>query len=313
MIQHLFKRLFINVLTLVGILVFTFFLLHILPGGPFDQERTLPKDIQKNLYEKYHLSSQGDDSLIRWFSKDLKSYATYLSDGNLGPSLKYKDEDVIHLMIQSSKPSLILGSLALISSLIGGIYFGILCASHRGRKLDIFIQTLSTFSYTLPTFVTGILLMMIFSLHLQWFPPALWESPLNIILPVICLSLTPMAYITQLTRTSLLDVLDQDYIRTAKAKGLSDHLIFLKHALKNAISPILTLFGPLAASLITGSFIVETLFSIPGLGKHFVTAVIDRDYFLVMGITLFYGSLIILLNWIVDLLYPLLHPGRYRS
>lgn len=304
----LFKRLMISGITLFVILATTFLLLHLTPGGPFDQERQLPPEIENNLYQKYKLQKQGDQNFWIWMGKEYKAYFSFLKNGNLGPSLTYKDRDVGNIITTAFGPSLELGFYSLLFAALLGIFLGVLTSRKPGGIMDKFLLSTSPLLVSLPTFVIAVFLVFIFSIKFHILPPALWEGPLYRILPMITLSAAPLAYFIQLTRSGLLEELKKDYIRTAYSKGVSPKIIFFKHALKNTAIPLLTVIGPMAAYLITGSFVVETIFAIPGLGKHFVTAVINRDYFLVMGITLFYSLILITLNWAVDLLYTVVDP-----
>lgn len=313
MASSLIKRFFISLLTLACVLVITFLLLHTVPGGPFDQERQLPPEIEKNLYAKYGLEKRGDQNFWIWFGKDLISYGTYLTQGELGPSLKYRDRDVTEIIKSGITPSLELGSYSLLASLLLGIILGTIAVKRKGGLLDRLLLTSSALMVSLPSFVIAVFLILIFAFTLALLPPALWEGIDYRVLPVVTLALAPLAYFFQLTRSGLINQLKQDFVRTARAKGVSEKKILLKHALKNAATPILTVIGPIAAYLITGSFIVETIFAIPGLGRHFVTAVIDRDYFLVMGITMLYASVLILLNWLVDVGYLVLDPRMRKT
>lgn len=298
---NLFKRLLVNLLTLAVILTLTFFLLHLLPGGPFDQERHLPAEIEHNIYEKYGLTPRGDQGFWPWFLADTSAYFGYLAKGELGPSLKYRDRDVSEIIAKGIGPSLELGGLALLFALAIGIGAGVLSASSSRSYFESGFFALSTLLISVPSFVIAVVLILIFSLQWGVLPPALWEGATHRILPIITLMLTPMATFFQFTHAGMRAELAQAYVQTARAKGLPLRSVLLKHAFKNALSPLLTLTGPIAAYLITGSFIVETIFSIPGLGKHFIIAVLDRDYFLVMGITLLYAAVLITLNWLVDL------------
>lgn len=313
MINSLIKRFLISLLTLACVLILTFLLLHIVPGGPFDQERQLPPEIEKNLYIKYGLEKRGDQNFWVWYGKDLFSYAKYLLKGELGPSLKYRDRDVTEIIESGITPSLELGLYSLSAALILGIIFGTLAVKKKDGILDRLLLALSSLMVSLPSFVIAVFLILIFAFALALLPPALWEGIDYRVLPVVTLALAPLAYFFQLTRSGLLTQLKQDFVRTARAKGVSEKKVLLKHALKNAATPLLTVIGPITAYLITGSFIVETIFAIPGLGRHFVTAVIDRDYFLVMGITMLYASLLILLNWLVDVGYLVLDPRMRRE
>ncbi|MBI4412707.1 MAG: ABC transporter permease [Deltaproteobacteria bacterium] len=294
-------------------LILTFLLLHTIPGGPFDQERVLPPEIEQNLYEKYGLQRRGDENFWVWFGKDLKSYLSYLTRGQLGPSLKYRDRDVSEMMARAIPPSAQLALYSLVLATIGGFFLGLCSARRPNGWPDRLFSFMSSLSVSLPGFVKAVILVMIFSFWLVWLPPALWEGLSYRILPVITLSATPTAYFIQLTRSGLLTQLKQDFIRTARAKGVPERTVLLKHAFKNVAQPLLTVLGPTAAGLITGSFVVETIFAIPGLGRHFVTAIIDRDYFLVMGITLFYAAILIVLNWMVDVGYLWLDPRMRKG
>lgn len=313
MLNSLIKRFFISLITLASVLILTFLLLHTVPGGPFDQERQLPPEIEQNLYQKYGLEKRGDQNFWVWFTKDVVSYFSYLKKGELGPSLKYRDRDVTEIIQRAIGPSFELGFYSLLTSLILGILLGSLSAYKQQSYLDRALLSFSSLMVSLPSFVVAVFLVLFFSFWLALFPPALWEGIPYRILPVMTLVAAPFAYFFQLTRSGILIQLKKDFIKTARAKGVPEKKILLKHALKNAASPILTVIGPITAYLITGSFIVETIFAIPGLGRHFVTAVIDRDYFLVMGITLVYASLLILLNWLVDMGYLVLDPRMRKG
>lgn len=308
MIQIFIKRFILSLLTLAGVLLITFMLLHKVPGGPFDQERQLPPEIEHNLYKKYGLSKQENRNFFVWVAIDLKSYAQFLAKGQLGPSLKYRDRDVGPIIAKSILPSLELGILSFSLALILGILCSLWSVHRPGNTVDRVFATLSSLFVSLPGFVAAVLLVFIFSITLKVLPPALWEGPSSRVLPVLTLSLAPFAYFFQLTRASLTNQINQDYIRTAKSKGVTWTFILFKHALKNALGPTLTLTGPMVAYLVTGSFVVETIFAIPGMGKHFVTAVVDRDYFLVMGLTLVYATILISMNWLVDVGYRVLDP-----
>lgn len=306
--RPLLNRFFASLLTLFSVLLLTFFLLHVVPGGPFDQERNLPPEIEENLYKKYGLHQRGDDSFWVWIGKDFRSYNAFLMKGELGPSLKFRDRDVTDILKTAIPPSFELGIYALLISVVAGIACGIQAVKKTGGWMDHLILFLSPLFVSFPRFVAAVFLVFLFSFILKIFPPALWEGISYRVLPVITLSLAPLAYLATLTRSQLLGQMGHDFIKTARSKGLSPYRVIFKHALKNAAIPLLTVLGPLAAQLITGSFIVETMFAIPGLGRHFVTAITDRDYFLVMGITLVYSTFLIALNWLVDLGYLILDP-----
>lgn len=278
----------------------TFFLLQLVPGGPFDTEKSLPPEIKANIEAKYHL----DEPF-------LVQYGIYIRDllgGDFGPSYKYVGRSVNAIIADSFPVSLQLGLMAVLISLVLGIGIGLISASRPGSWMDHLSMLLSTAGMSLPSFVVGSLLIMVFSHTFHLFPAALWEGWRYMILPAITLALLPAAYIARLTRTSMLDVLDKDFIRTARAKGIGEASVILKHALKNGLTPVVSFLGPLIAALVTGSFVVEYIFSIPGMGKFFITAVTNRDYPLIMGVTQVYAALIILGNIGVDLIYGLLDP-----
>lgn len=308
MLISLVKRSVISLLTLISVLLITFLLLHTVPGGPFDQERQLPPEIEANLYQKYGLHQRGDDGFWPWFGKDLAAYGRYLIRGQLGPSLKFRDRDVVQIIAESLGPSIELGLLALVGSLILGVAGALLVIRRPGGPLDHLFLMLTSLKVSLPTFVVAVFLVILFCFELKWLPPALWEGPTSRVLPVVTLMLGPLAYFFQLARKGLVHEMALDYVRTARAKGVPPFKVVMKHAFKNASIPLITILGPMLAYLITGSFIVETIFSIPGLGRHFVLAIIDRDYFLVMGITGCYAALLILLNWLVDVAYLWIDP-----
>lgn len=308
MFLNIAQRFFISITTLIAILVATFFLLHTIPGGPFDQERQLSPEIEKNLYEKYGLEKRGNQNFWVWFVKDCRAYGKYLLRGKLGPSLKYRDRDVGEIVFKASLPSLELGGLALMAAVTLSLATALFISLKPGGILDHAVSAVCTLFVALPSFVSAVILVSIFSLSFSFFPPALWEGPLSRVLPITTLTLAPLAYLLQLAKQGIAGELRLDYVTTAKAKGVPQKTILIKHVLRNALTPVLSIIGPLTAALITGSFVVESVFAIPGLGKHFVTAVIDRDYFLVMGITLFYSVILIGLNWMVDIGYGLIDP-----
>lgn len=286
------------VLWLLGTLVF--FISRFVPGGPFDQERALPPEIKANILAKYKL--------------DLPlhlQYISYLKDlvrGEFGPSFKFIGRDVNDILRDTFPVSLQLGVFALLIAYIFGIPIGIISAYKQNTWVDSFTMFTAIVGITLPNFLAGAILILIFAKHLRWFPAGLWEGPAYWVLPAICLGIRPIAFIARLLRSSILEVVQEDYIRTARAKGLSEFPIMMKHVFKNSLIPIITITGPLAAGIVTGSFVVEQIFAIPGMGRHFVTAVSNRDYPLVMGTTIVYGILLILSNLAVDVTYAMVDP-----
>jgi oligopeptide transport system permease protein len=300
MITYLRHRLVQTLVTLSFLVTATFFLLRLAPGGPFDGDKIWPVEIQANIDAKYGLNH----SLLTQFL----SWVNDLLHGDLRESFHYLGTPVKEIIAQSMPVSLELGGLALLISVVFGILLGVLAAWKRGTIWDLSAMVLAMSGMTLPSYLVATLLILYFSNYLGWLPPALWEDKSAMVLPVVTLALRPMAIIAKMTRTTLLETLSADYIRTAYSKGLDEKCVLFKHALKNSLIPITTLLGPIAASLITGSYVVETIFQIPGMGQYFITSVVDRDYPLVMGMTLTYGIILIACNLFVDLTYGLIDP-----
>jgi oligopeptide transport system permease protein len=300
MIAFLFKRLFHGLAVLWVVATLTFVLMRITPGGPFDRERRLPPEVLANIAAKYHL----DESWIN-------QYARYLNGvvrGDLGPSYKYLDRTVTDVVVEAFPTSAILGIFALTFALIVSLPLGLCAAYYHNSWMDRCSMFLATLGVSLPHFVLGALLIWFFSLQLGWFQAGRWGSLSSAVLPMITLGAAPAAYLSYLFRSSLLETLGEDFIRTARAKGLKELTVLLKHALRHSIIPILTVLGPLSAALVTGSFVVEFIFAIPGMGRFFITAVTDRDYPLIMGVTLVYTVILVCANFLVDLFYSLVDP-----
>lgn len=300
MTRYVFRRLGGAIIILWVIITVTFALMHAIPGGPFTTEKKLPPQVKASIEAKYHL----DDPV--W-----KQYGDYLGGvitGDLGPSYKYEGRSVNDIISDAFPISAQLGLLSLMVAVVGGIAAGAISAMRPNGIVDYAVTILSTIGISVPTFIIGAVLVYVVGFELGWFPVALWRGPSYMVLPVLTLAAQPMAFIARLTRSGLLDVYQQEYIRTARAKGLSSWTILARHALGNAILPVITYLGPLAASLLTGSFIVETIFAIPGLGQYFVTSIYNRDYTVILGITIFYSALVVFLNILVDMIYPLIDP-----
>ena len=300
MARYVLRRIGSALVILWVIISITFVLMHAIPGGPFTSEKKLPPQVKASIEAKYHL----DDPL--W-----KQYADYIGGvvtGDLGPSYKYEGRSVNDIIGESFPVSAQLGLLALCVAVVGGIAAGAISAMRPNGIIDYAITFISTLGISVPTFIIGAVLVYVVGFELGWFPVAMWRGPSYMILPVLTLAAQPMAFIARLTRSGLLDVYQQEYIRTARAKGLGAWNILIRHALGNAILPVITYIGPLAASLLTGSFIVETIFAIPGLGQYFVTSIYNRDYTVILGVTVFYSTLIVVLNIIVDMIYPIIDP-----
>jgi len=294
------KRLIGAIPTLFLIVTFSFFLMRIAPGGPFDRERIVPPEIEARLIHAYHL----DDPL--W-----KQYLRYLGDlvqGDFGPSLKYKDFTVTELIAEGFPVSMRLGGLAVLIALLVGVSTGTIAALRQNSGTDYAAMGVAMTGIIIPNFVMAPLLTLVFGLWLSWLPVGGWGGPIYMILPVIALSLYQIGFIARLTRGSMIEVLRTNYVRTARAKGLPERVAITRHALKAAMLPVVSYLGPAIINTITGSVIIEQIFGIPGIGRYFVQAALNRDYTLVMGVTVFYGVLIILANLAVDLIYGLLDP-----
>jgi len=297
---YVFKRLLHGIPVLLAVATLTFLIMHVAPGGPFDRDKKLPPEILANIEAKYHL-----DQPV-W--KQYLLYMTQVVQGDLGPSYKYIGRDVSDILKDTFPVSFVLGLCAVLVTLGLGIPAGVLSAWRQRSLLDHTCILAATLGVSLPSFVLGALLILLFSHQWHLLPPALWEGPRHVILPAIALGAGFAGYIARLTRSTLMEILSEDYIRTARAKGLAQPQILLKHALKNALTPIVSVMGPVTAGLVTGSFVIEFIFSVPGMGNYFITAVTNRDYPLIMGVTLVYATLIVLANIVVDLLYLKLDP-----
>lgn len=271
-----------------------------IPGGPFTREKALPEAILNSLNATYHL----DDPLWVQYLDYMKNLVRW----DLGPSFRYEARTVNDIINEGFPVSAILGSVSIIFAVLTGIPAGVISALKQNKWQDHLVMFLATIGVSVPSFILASLLMYIFAFKLQWLPAAMWGSPNQVILPAIALSGFSIAFFARLTRSSMLEVLGQDYIRTARAKGLSNLVVIYRHCMKNALIPVVTYLGPLIAGVLTGSFIVENIFAIPGLGRHFVTSITNRDYTVILGVTVFYAILLVFLNFIVDLLYAVIDP-----
>ena len=298
-LRYIGKRIILAVVTLWAVITITFFVMHAVPGGPFTREKAISAEAQAALEAKYGL----DKPLF-------EQYTTYLTDaihGNFGPSLKQRGRMVTDIILDGMKTSAKIGLIALLIATVLGILFGAVAALRRNTLPDKIIMIMTTAFVSMPSFIMGSLLMIIFCVSLKVLP-ANGASEGGLILPIITLSLYPMAYITRLTRSSMLDVLGQDYIRTAKAKGVSERNVIVKHALKNSLIPVITYFGPELAYIVTGSLVVEQIFAVPGIGRYFVNSITGRDYTLIMGTTIVLATLIVIMNLVSDILYKVVDP-----
>lgn len=300
MAKYVIKRLFASIFTLWVVVTLTFFLMKAMPGGPFDGEKKLPPQVLANLNAKYGM----DKPLKEQYTRYLKN----LVKGDLGPSIKNEGREVTWIIKNFFPVSAKLGIASVLVAVIIGILLGITAALHQGKWPDSLCMFISILGVTIPSFVLGTLLIIIFSVKLGLLPAIGLKSPKYYIMPVIALSGYSLAFISRLTRSRLIEVIRQDYIRTAKAKGLSRSAIIYKHALKNSILPVVTYIGPLVAGILTGSFVVENIFGIPGLGSEFVTSINNRDITTLLGVTVFYSSFLIVCNFIVDILYVVIDP-----
>lgn len=300
MFKHIVGRFLSLVLVLWVIVTATFILMHAIPGGPFTAEKALPEAVRKNIEARYHLNDP--------LSKQYADYLGNLLKGDLGPSFKYESRTVNEIISESFPVSAELGMVAVSLSVVIGIPAGMAGALYQNRWPDHLVMLLATFGISVPSFILATVLIYIFALWLNLLPAAMWGSPEFVILPALALAGMPTAFIARLTRSSMLEVLSQDYIRTARAKGLNPFTILWRHALKNALLPVVTYLGPMIAAIFTGSFVIESIFAIPGLGRHFVTSIYNRDYTVILGITIFYSFILVIMNFLVDLAYVWLDP-----
>lgn len=300
LLKFILKRLGISILTIWIVISVTFVLMHKIPGGPFDSDKKLPPQVEANLNEKFGL----DKPLF-------EQYTTYMRNilhGDLGPSMRYEGRSVNDVIAYSFPNSAKLGISAIAFALIVGTYMGIRAALDQGKWQDKLAMLIATLGVTVPSFVLASLFIYYFAVKLGWFPAVGFDGPIYYVLPAIALGGYSMAFISRLSRSTLIDVVKQDYIKVAKAKGLSRTKIIYKHALKNCLIPLITYIGPLFAGVLTGSFVIETLFGIPGLGREFVQSIYNRDYTTILGITIFYSTFLIACNLIVDILYAVIDP-----
>jgi oligopeptide transport system permease protein len=285
---------------LLVVATITFLLVRVVPGGPFDADKNLPPEIVANLNAKYHLDKPVPEQYVLYIAR--------LARGDLGVSYKYVNRTVNDILKDAFPVSMQLGSISLILAVLIGVPLGAVAGISRGGKGDTLAMLVSTFGISVPGFVIGAGLIFVFGIELKILPVALWESPWHVILPAVTLAFSPAAYLARLTRASVLEIVDKDWVRTARSKGLSETNTVLKHILRNSLVPVITVLGPLTAILITGSFVVEYIYAIPGMGRFFITAVNNRDYDLILGTTLVFAILLIIANTLVDITYQFLDP-----
>ena len=299
-LYYILKRILLAILTVWVVITVTFFVMRAVPGGPFIGEKATTPAAQAAMEAKYGL----DKPLMQ-------QYFTYLSDivtkFDFGPSLKQRGRNVVDIIADGMRTSLKLGLIAAFLALGAGLVLGAVAALRRNKLIDKVIMVITTAFVSMPSFIMGSLLLVLFAIRLRVLP-ANGTTAEGLILPVVTLALYPMAYITRLTRSSMLDVLGQDYIRTARAKGVSGPRIIFGHALKNSLIPVITYFGPMLAYIVTGSLVVEQIFAVPGIGRAFINSINGRDYPLIMGTTIILAALIVIMNLVTDILYKVIDP-----
>lgn len=308
MLRFLLRRLLVAIPTLFLVVTVTFFMMRAAPGGPFDGERKLSPEIMKSVQAKYGM----DKPLAAQYG----DYLVQVVQGDLGPSLKYKDKTVADIIGEGFPKSVIIGLPALIIAALLGVALGVAAALRQNRPPDYAVMTVAILGVCIPTFVTAPLLVLLFAAKLGWLPTAGWPSDTEtfsgalryLILPIAVLALPQIAIISRLTRAGMIEVLRSNYVRTARAKGLPEHSVVARHALRAAILPLVSYLGPACAGLITGSLVVEQIFQLPGLGRSFILGALQRDYTVVMGVVILYAALILVLNLLADMLYAALDP-----
>ena len=302
MLRYSVRRFLGAIPTLLILIALAFFMIRVAPGGPFDAEKALLPEIEANLRAAYHLDEPVYQQFLRYIGGLLR--------GDFGPSFQYRDYTVTELIMAGFPVSLRLGGSAMILALLVGVTAGSIAALRQNTLTDYSVMSVSMTGISIPNFVMAPMLILLFAVYLGWLPAGgLGEgSPRNLVLPVISLALPQIAYISRLTRGSMIEVLRSNFIRTARAHGLPARAILVRHALKPALLPVVSYLGPATAAIITGSVVIEQIFGIPGLGRFFVQGALNRDYTLVMGVVVFYGVLIIVFNFLVDLAYAWLDP-----
>lgn len=297
---YLAKRLIGACIVLWAVITITFGLMHAIPGGPFTQEKKLPPAVMATVEARYHLDEPLWDQYV--------DYVRHAAVLDLGPSYKYPGKTVNDIIAETLPVSAELGLISLLLAIGAGTLAGMAAAWYKNTWVDYGMMIGATLGVSVPSFILAAVLIQLFAFTWPVLPAALWKGPAYVILPALALAAQPTAFIMRLTRSSLVDALGQDYIRTARSRGIGPWSLLYRHALRNALLPVVSYIGPLAAALMTGSFIVETIFAIPGLGRHFVTSIYNRDYTVILGITIFYSFLIMMMNLLVDIIYPLLDP-----
>ena len=302
MLRFIGRRLLVAIPTLFLVVTLAFFMMRAAPGGPFDMDRKLAPEIERNVLARYGMD--------RPLPEQYLSYLAGVARGDLGPSLKYKDKSVLDILKENAPISLKLGVLAISLAVAVGVSLGVLAAARQNRAGDHLVMGIAVMGLCIPTFVTAPLLVLAFASKLGWLPSGGWNDGAwrNLVLPVVVLALPQIAVISRLTRAGMVEVLRSNYIRTARAKGLPEHRVIARHAMRAALLPLVSYLGPACAGLLTGSLVVERIFNLPGLGKFFVISALQRDYTVVMGMVIVYAALILLLNLVADLIHAALDP-----
>ncbi|MGX9706315.1 ABC transporter permease [Laceyella tengchongensis] len=300
MLRYTLKRLGYMVVTLWLIITITFFIMHLLPGTPLKNEEKIPPQVREQILEQYGLKDPLPVQYVKFMGN--------LLQGDLGKSMTLDGREVVEFIAQGFPVSAFVGSQAVIFGTLIGLLLGTIAGLNRGKLVDNAAIIVAVLGVSVPSFVMGGFLSYFVGVKLQWLPPGLWESYESSILPSLALSFGVIAQISRYVRTEMVEVLDQDYMKTAKAKGLNRSTVIIRHALRNALIPAVTVLGPLAVNIITGSLVIEQIFALPGLGKFFVQSIQQNDYTMIMGVTVFYSALIIVVIFLVDLLYGLIDP-----
>lgn len=331
MLGFIARRLLASIPTLLAIITISFAMMHAAPGGPFDADRNLTEEVRKNLEASYHLDwpvfpvyrdldAETGRYRLKVYTRpaDIRctQYVDYLlmiGRGDLGPSTRYPNLTVNELLARGFPASATLGFVALVFALIFGVSAGVVAGLNRNTATDYVSMSVAMTGVSVPNFVLAPLLVLLFSLTLGWLPVAGFSSWRHVLLPAICLGALYAAYIARLSRAGILEVIGEDYIRTARAKGLSESLVVTRHALRGALMPVISYLGPATARILTGSMVIELIFNIPGIGRHFIQAALNRDYTLVMGTIIVYSAFLIAMNLVVDIVYAWLDPRvRYE-
>jgi oligopeptide transport system permease protein len=300
MAKYITRRLIYMIVSLYLIVTATFFLMRLAPGNPFTSEKKLPPEIEAALNEHFGLNDP-------WYAQ-YGDYLLRIAQWDFGPSFKYKTRTVNDLISEGFPVSLALGAQAILIALALGLILGIIAALYHNKWQDYGAMIIAVLGISVPSFIMATVLQYFFAIKWGLLPVARWDSFMHTILPSLALAASPMAFIARLTRSSMLEVLANDYIRTAKSKGLSKGVITIKHTIRNALLPVVSYMGPLSAGIITGSFVIERIFGIPGLGSHFVTSISNRDYTVIMGVTVFYSIILLVSILLVDIAYGLIDP-----